>query len=176
MERVLRRFFERGDGMMQTRVKQADDKAPFLAAVGTVIYVGLIARGVFHYFTRAPWPGFTASFNKLSLLVSLLFWIPGIAALWMPKTAVTRLISIVSVFATLMYGVVLRSGSSGTSSEGFLYVGFAAILCFVTLSDLAHRRAVDGSYLPGQPEPRSREDLNDDEEPEPPIDEHRLVG
>jgi hypothetical protein len=162
--------------MVQARVKQVDDKAPILATIGTVIYIGLIARGIFHFFTKAPWPGFLVSFNKSTLFVSLLFWIPGIAALWMPKTAVTRLFSIISVFATLMYGIILRSGSSGTSSEGFLYVGFAAILCFVTLSDLAHRRAVDGSYLPGQPEPRSSEDVKDDQEPEPPIDEHRLVG
>jgi hypothetical protein len=61
--------WERGDDMMHSRVKQADSTAPFLAVVGTVIYVGLIAREIFHFSTKAPWPGFTVLKGRAHLLV-----------------------------------------------------------------------------------------------------------
>jgi hypothetical protein len=161
---------------MRTHIKKADDKVPILAAIGSVIYFGLIVREFIHFFTRAPWPGYTVAFNRPTLILSTGLWIAGIVALWLPKTVTSRLISVVAVFGTLMHGIVLKLGAAEVSQEGLVYVAFGMILCFVTLDDLAHRTAADGSYLPNQIKPRLPEDVLDDQEPEPPIDEHRLVG
>jgi hypothetical protein len=160
---------------MRTHIRKTDNRVPFLAAVGSLIYFGLIAREFIHFFTRSPWPGYTVAFNRPMLILSTALWIGGIVALWLPKTATSRLINMVAVFGTLLHGILLKSATD-VSQEGLVYVAFGVILCFVTLDDLAHRTAADGSYLPYQVKPRLPEDILDDQEPEPPIDEHRLVG
>jgi hypothetical protein len=161
---------------MRTHIKKADNKVPFLAAIGSVIYFGLMVREFIHFFAKAAWPGYTTAFNGLMLIFSVAFWAIGIVALWLPKTATSRLLSVMAVFWTLCHGVILKLGAANVSQEGLIYVAFGIILCFVTLDDLAHRVAADGSYLPNQVQPRLPEDVLEDEQPEPPIDEHRLVG
>jgi hypothetical protein len=161
---------------MELKRHQTDSRVTFLAVVGTVIYVGLIAREFVHLALGAPWPGFRVGFNLPMLIVSVSFWILGSMALWLPKTAISRLIAMLGVLATFAHGLVLRSSSAEASVEGLVNIAFAAILAFVTLGDLNRRRAADGSYLPGQEAPLPPEVVKDEEEPEPPIDEHRLVG